>query len=152
MTKKKHAGGRPPKYTDVEVFQNKIDEYFTYCDNKTKEIYSDKLGNMIVPDPEPYTMSGLAYALDMSRKSLINYKKKTEFLPAIKKARRRVERDIERRMNDKALFTPGLIFNAKNNFKWKDKTETDIKSGGEKIVSFTFVPPTNDRSKDNSTT
>ena len=27
----------------------------------------------------------------------------------------------------------GAIFNLKNNFGWKDKTETDITSGGEKL-------------------
>jgi hypothetical protein len=33
--------------------------------------------------------------------------------------------DIDRRLNDKREFTPGLIFNLKNNFDWKDKTEVD---------------------------
>jgi len=122
-TVKKHAGGRPLKYKTVEELQKAIEEYFDYCDNKTKEVHSDKLGDMIMPDPEPYTMSGLAYRLDLSRKSLINYKRRGQFLHTIKKARRKVEADVERRMNDKNTFTPGLIFNAKNNFDWKDKVE-----------------------------
>lgn len=151
MTKKKHAGGRPPKYTDVELFQQKVEEYFDYCDNRTKEVFSEKLGNMIMPDPEPYTMSGLAYALDMSRKSLINYKKKTQFLPTIKKARRRVEKDVERRLGDKNTFTPGLIFSLKNNFSWKDKSETDITSGGKKVTAFNYIVP-EDGSKHNPST
>lgn len=29
--RKKHAGGRPPKYTEVEIMQYKIDEYFDSC-------------------------------------------------------------------------------------------------------------------------
>ncbi len=29
-------------------------------------------------------------------------------------------------MNSKDTFTPGLIFNAKNNFGWKDKSESDV--------------------------
>ena len=62
-----------------------------------------------------------------SRKTLYNYSEKDEFFPTIKKARDRVEMDIERRMNDKNAFTPGLIFNAKNNFGWVDKNETDLK-------------------------
>ncbi len=37
--------------------------------------------------------------------------------------------DVERRMNDHEQFTPGLIFNAKNNFGWIDKTEVE-QSGG----------------------
>ena len=44
---------RPKLYTSVEDMQKIIDEYFIICDEKEK----------------PYTMSGLAYALDMDRKS-----------------------------------------------------------------------------------
>lgn len=31
MKKKKHAGGRPPKYTKTEIMQYKIDKYFESC-------------------------------------------------------------------------------------------------------------------------
>lgn len=115
------------QYKTVEELSGIIEEYFNYCDNKTKELHSEKLGTMVVPDPQPYTMSGLAYALDMSRQSLINYGKRDKYFDAIKKARRRVEADVERRMNGRDTFTPGLIFNAKNNFGWKDRTEQDLK-------------------------
>jgi len=131
--------GRPLKFKSVKELQVKIDEYFDYCDNKTKNIHSEKLGDMIVPDPEPYTMSGLAYALGMDRRTLIDYAHRDEFLPAIKEARQRVECDVERRMNGKDTFTPGLIFNAKNNFGWKDKNETDITSGGDKIEPMRII-------------
>jgi hypothetical protein len=134
MTKtSKHPGGRPVKYSELDEFQKKIDEYFDFCDARTKEIHSEKNGDLILPDPEPYTMSGLAYALNLSRQGLIDYSKKDKFFDAVKRARNRVEKDIERRMNDKNTFTPGLIFNAKNNFGWKDKTETDITTGGKPL-------------------
>lgn len=29
--RKKHAGGRPPKYTKPETMQDKIDKYFASC-------------------------------------------------------------------------------------------------------------------------
>ncbi len=119
--------GRPALYTNVEEVQSIIDEYFTYCDNRIQQIYSAKADGVIeVINPAPYTMSGLALALGMDRKSLYNYSKKEEFFLTIKAARDRVEADIEERMNDKQTFTPGLIFNAKNNFDWKDKTETEL--------------------------
>lgn len=117
--------GRPPIFKTPEEMDKAINEYFDFCDNKTKEIHSDKLGDMIVPDPEPYTMSGLAYHLGMDRRTLVDYAEKTEFLPTIKRARERVEMDVERRMNGKDTFTAGLIFNAKNNFGWKDKSEVE---------------------------
>lgn len=118
--------GRPPKYKSVEQLQKVIDEYFEYCDNKTKEIHSEKLGDMIVPDPQPYTMAGLAYELELSRQALMEYSHKDGYGDAIKRARNRVEADVERRMNSKDAFTPGLIFNAKNNFGWKDETKQEI--------------------------
>lgn len=129
----KHAGGRPLKFKTVEELIKAIEDYFDYCDNKTKEIHSDKLGDMIVPDPEPYCMSGLAYRLGLSRHGLINYKRRNKFLSTIKQARRRIEADVERRMNDKNTFTPGLIFNAKNNFGWKDEKHTDLTSNGKTL-------------------
>ncbi len=123
----KGAGGRPPTFTSVEEMQKKIDEYFDYCDNRTKDIFIPKLGDHVtMNDPEPYTMSGLAYFLGMSRRSLVDYAHKDKFSKIVKRARRRVEYDIERRMNDKNTFTPGLIFNAKNNFGWQDKSEVEL--------------------------
>ena len=129
-TDTKHAGGRPLLYKTVEELSSVIDEYFTWCDNRTKSVFIKDLGdNIEISDPAPYTMSGLAYALDMSRRALIDYSHRDEFLPTIKRARSRIEQDVETRMNDKNTFTPGLIFNAKNNFDWRDRTE--VESSGE---------------------
>lgn len=120
-----HPGGRPVKFKTVEEMQKKIDEYFDHCDNRIKQIHSKDGGeSFAISNPEPYTMAGLAYSLGLSRQSLIDYKNKDEFFDAIKDARAKVEFDVERRMNDKETFTPGLIFNAKNNFAWKEQIET----------------------------
>lgn len=131
---KKHASGRPLKYKTDADLQTAIDEYFAYCDNKTKEMHSEKLGDMVVPDPEPYTVAGLAYHLGFEdRRSFLDYGGREEFSRTIKKARFKIEQDLERRMMGKDTFTPGLIFNAKNNFGYKDKIESDITSGGKEI-------------------
>ena len=61
---------RPKLYSSVEDMKKIIDKYFEMCDEKEK----------------PYTMSGLAYALDMDRRSLLNYSKDEKFFPTIKKA------------------------------------------------------------------
>ena len=102
----KHAGGRPPKYNTVEEMQEKIDNYFKECDNRNK----------------PYTITGLALALDLDRKSILNYSEKEEFFHTIKKAKLKVENYLEERLiNDTS--TTGIIFNLKNNYGWKDKQE-----------------------------
>ena len=107
MDEIKNKGGRPKMYSDVDEMQNDIDKYFKNCDKKEK----------------PYTMSGLAYALDMSRQSLINYSKDEKFFDTIKKAKQKVEQQLE----ENALMGKGnstfTIFNLKNNFEWKDNVE-----------------------------
>jgi len=140
-TVEKHAGGRPLVFKTPEDLSEKIEEYFTYCDAKTKEIHSEKLGDMIVPDPEPYTLSGLAVWLGVDRKTLLNYSERDEFFPTIKQARARVEADLERRLSHKDTFTTGLIFNAKNNFGWVDTPTTvqQINVGSDKGNAITFV-------------
>jgi len=120
------AAGRPLIFKSVKEVEKKIEEYFDYCDNRLVQGYDNKTNEQFAYiSPEPYTMSGLAYYLGIDRKTLYNYSTKDEYFPTIKRARDKVEMDIERRMNDKNAFTPGLIFNAKNNFDWKDKSEVD---------------------------
>lgn len=97
---------RPRKYNNVEDMQSDIDNYFSYCDEANK----------------PYTVSGLANALDMTRQSLLNYEENDEFFDTIKRAKSKIEQYAE-----ECLFggsnTAGVIFNLKNNYDWKDKQE-----------------------------
>ena len=60
-------GGPPLKYKTVEKIQKAIDEYFEFCDNRLVKGYDNKTNTQFAYiSPEPYTMSGLAYALDLS--------------------------------------------------------------------------------------
>lgn len=120
--------GRPLKYKTVKELQAAIDEYFDYCDNRVKQVHSKEGESYGISDPEPYTMAGLAFALDLSRQALMEYSHKDEFGDAIKKARQKVEKDVERRLME-GKATTGAIFNLKNNFGWKDKTE--VENSGE---------------------
>ena len=100
--------GRPKAYTDVNEIQQKIDDYFIKCDE----------------NKEPYTITGLALALDLDRKTLYNYSKDDKFFPTIKKAKLKVENYLEKHLIiDNS--TTGIIFNLKNNFDWKDKQEME---------------------------
>lgn len=116
----KHAGGRPPKYKTKEEIQKKIDAYFIQCDK----------------DNEPYTVTGLGLALDMSRQDLINYSNKEEFFDTIKKAKQRVENYLEKKLIKDSSAT-GIIFNLKNNYNWKDRQEIDANVNQEIKVTLT---------------
>lgn len=98
---------RPKLYSSVGDMQKIIDEYFIMCDEKEK----------------PYTMSGLAYALDMDRRSLLNYSKDEQFFPTIKKAREKVEQQLEENALMGKANSTFTIFNLKNNYGWRDQVE-----------------------------
>ena len=119
------TAGRPLLFKTAEEMQKKIDEYFDFCDNRIQQVYSAKSDGVIeIVNPAPYTMSGLALSLDMDRKSLLNYSKKEQFFPTIKRAKQKVHSDVETRLMEKNAV--GAIFNLKNNFGWKDKTEMEL--------------------------
>ena len=99
---------RPPLFDSVETLEDAIEGYFKDCEK----------------DSKPLTMSGLAVALEVDRKTILNYSNKEEFFPTIKKARDKVEAFAEEQLYRSGQVT-GVIFNLKNNFDWKDKHETE---------------------------
>lgn len=105
----KHAGGRPLKYKTKEELQEKIDRYFMECDR----------------DKKPYTVTGLAMAMDMTRQELINYGNREEFIDTVKKAKLKVERWLEENLITGQGNATGIIFNLKNNYGYKDRQEID---------------------------
>jgi hypothetical protein len=147
----KNPVGRPLLFKTNEELAKVIDEYFDWCDNRTKSIYIKDLGdNMEISSPAPYTMSGLARRLGIDRDTLLNYGKRDEYFGTIKDARERVQEDVETRLMETSNQS-GAIFNLKNNFGWKDKTETDLTSGGDKLpVLVQFIGQ--DEPKDNTDT
>ena len=100
---------RPKLYNSVEQMEKDIEKYFVVCDEKEK----------------PYTRRGLAYALDMDRKSLLNYSKDEKFFPTIKKAKEKVEQQLEENALMGKANSTFTIFNLKNNFYWKDTVEVN---------------------------
>ena len=99
--------GRPRSFKSVEEVEEKINAYFNYCEEKEK----------------PYTMSGLSYYLGIDRKTLLNYSKNEEYFHTIKKARDKVQMQLEENALSNKANPTFTIFNLKNNFDWKDKIE-----------------------------
>lgn len=97
------------KFKSVKQLQAAIDKYFLECEQKGK----------------PYTVSGLAYALDTTRRTLLDYEEKDGFSHVIKKAKSKIETFNEEMLYNKDVPTVGVIFNLKNNYDWKDKQEIE---------------------------
>ncbi len=108
--------GRPRKFQSPVELQKQVDDYFKYCEK----------------NDEPLTVSGLSYALDTTRETLLDYQSSEygeEYAHIIRRAKERIQYYLE-----KELLSPyrknvtGLIFNLKNNYDWKDRKEIDTKT------------------------
>ncbi len=145
----KHAGGRPLKFETVEELERAIAKYFRDCDphweykadwvlarKRNGELRKDKDGqNYYVrlkvrwrTEQKPYTLSGLARALGVDRKTVKNYGDRVEFLPTIQAARDRCEEYAEGQLF--GPFARGAAFNLNNNYDdWRDRQELTGKNG-----------------------
>lgn len=115
---KKNKGGRPLLFKTVKELEDKINEYFEDENNR------------------PYTITSLAVWLDCDRKTLTNYEERDKFFPTIKRAKTKIEAEIEKGAL-LGLYNPTFsIFNMKNNFGWQDKQEVDtIHTNRIKIIN-----------------
>lgn len=156
----KHPGGRPLLFETVEELQVKIDAYFADCNphpeqyiayEYPKKTIADKDGKGIelddyeqrptekffwhISQQKPYTVTGLANFLNTSRETLINYQKRGEFFDTIKAAKDKCEHYWELQLL--GPHATGPIFNLKNNFEWRDKSEQEVNHSGGVILSDT---------------
>ena len=122
--------GKPKKYKDVAELQKVIDAYFYECDSNTVKEYSKYADSIIeVPKPIPYTIEGLAYALDITRATLLNYEKKEgyeEFFYTLERAKSRIQKNkLERGLMGESVASV-TIFDLKNNHEYKDQSALDL--------------------------
>lgn len=140
--------GRPMKFATVQGLKQKIDEYFGDCDPHIgqKQVWMKKVDGKgywateeIITEQRPYTITGLALALDTNRHTLLNYQERehypadldddiaTEFINTIAQAKLRCHQYAEDH-----LFTgrnaAGAMFSLKNNYDWVD--ESQVKHSG----------------------
>ena len=117
----RHPGGRPLKFASVEELENRIQEYFAYCDSRIVKQLT-KSGDIVdVNVKRPYTLSGLAVFLDCNRQTLLNYSKDEKFFGTIARAREKCENFAEEQLyegNDR-----GAKFCLLNGYGWVDKQE-----------------------------
>ena len=117
---------RPPKYESDEEFNKAVNAYFKMCEEKR-----------LMPNK-----AGFCYALKISRDTYNEYKKR--FPDALKAIESYIEEAWVQRL---AGTTPtGAIFYLKNAFSadYRDRTETDVTSKGEKITGINYIRPNGD--------
>lgn len=132
--------GRPPKYTNSEEIQDKIDKYFQDCKGKMLKdddgnVIFDKYGQPVILHAVPPTITGLALALGFAtRKSLLEYQGKAEFVNTITRAKSLIEKYTEERLFDRD-GVQGAKFSLINNFKdWSEKQDIGISGEVVKII------------------
>lgn len=109
--------GRPLKFENVAALEQAIEKYFQETASKS---YVDNDG---IWHHEPLTITGLALALDTTRKTLMEYEERDEFSNTIKRAKTVVENYAEKRLFGNS--PTGAIFALKN-YGWKDKSEQEV--------------------------
>ena len=102
--------GRPRLYQSVEEFDQKVQEFKAFCEERE----------------EPATWTGLCLFMGFScRASLDEYANYPEFSYSVKKAKTFIEYEYEKKLH--AGNATGAIFALKN-FGWNDKQEIDHRS------------------------
>lgn len=111
--------GRPVKFKSVEELQAAIDRYFKEQDEKEK----------------PYTITGLALALDTNRQTLINYENhdNKDYFDTIKRAKLKCENFAEEHLFVGKSGVTGAIFNLKNNYGWVDHQVIENKTVNDNL-------------------
>lgn len=121
--------GRPRMYETAIELSNAVETYFTDIDLHNIDNKDDRQ----VP-----TMTGLALAIGMNRKTLCDYDNRDKHLgntvkglsysDVIDRARTRIEAAMEQLLYTNKGSAAGIIFGLKNNYSWVDKTETENKT------------------------
>lgn len=142
----KNKVGRPLKYKTPEEMQEKIDEYFESCfrpvrvfikDTNKYINLTDENGKVIKEQYRPFTVTGLANALDLNRSDLLNYDKKSEFHNTVTRAKRKCEIYAEERLFDRD-GNRGAIFSLSNNFKgWAAKQQ--IETTKDPVININMI-------------
>jgi len=108
--------GKPLKYKNVDVMSEIIDNYFIECDKKGK----------------PYTVTGLACALNMTRDQILNYQGKREYADTLLRAKQKVAAYAEERLFDRD-GARGAEFSLKCNYRWRDNEGENLEIAIKKL-------------------
>lgn len=107
------------KVQNREEFIQKTEDYLTRDDDRD-----------IIKHPSAWdrgkfkpTLAGLSRALGIDKRTMQNYKKTEEYGDLVEEVKSIIEENLERGLYGQQVT--GLIFNLKNNFGWRDKSEVE---------------------------
>lgn len=134
--------GRPTEYD--ESFNQKIDEYLESCKDITEDwVKTDGKASTTyekVIDVDLPTIEGLSQFLNVSRRSIFEWKDK---YPIFSHSLEKINIEQKKRLINMSLAgkynstIAKLILSA--NHDMREKTETDVTSGGKSIGGFNFI-------------
>lgn len=131
-SKKKKNIGRPLKFKTPEILQKKIDGYFDWCDKEDK----------------PYGVCGLAVHLETARQVLLDYADKSQFADIIKKAKTKIESQLEEKLTRNSGVTAGVIFVLCNNHGWHQTQDRRVVGDLNVAVSGVGLKFTSNKKQD----
>jgi len=79
-------------------------------------------------EKQPYTITGLALYLDISRTTLLKYAGRSAYGKIVRRGKMKCEEYAEKQLF-LAKNPVGIIFNLKNNYGWRDATEVKHTGG-----------------------
>lgn len=91
----------------------------------------------------PLSISGFAAFAGTNRMTLLNYRGRKEYMKEIENIKAQCEGDAVDRMLSGRSNPISQIFNLKNNYSWKDKSELDATVEGNLGVSIKYVVDNN---------
>jgi hypothetical protein len=145
--------GRPLKYKTADELDLAIQLYFDKQDPHVEEhmVATGVSANgetmfdtrKLLTEQRPYTIAGLARALGIDRRSLLNYKNRDEYFPSIQAALDRCEEYAESQLY--GPYANGAKFNLTNNYRgkhqeWSDRQEIDHTTKGKAIAAPVTMP------------
>jgi hypothetical protein len=140
------------RFTNVEELEELIEKYFERCDagRTTQAISNGKVVTMTTPIP--YTVEGLAVALGIERRTLLEYVKEYKDEPEILHTIKRAKERVLGQMSEKALMGESnstfSIFLMKCNFKYDDKVTSEESEQGDKTERERILEENLKRAKD----
>lgn len=109
-------GGKPRIFNTVEELEQKINEFYDYCESHE----------------ETLTFERLATFIGVDRKTIYNYRQRDEYLPTFKKVQERILADImSKGLGNKINPTFGIF--CLKNYGYTDKQEIESTNTNKNI-------------------